>query len=272
MKPPDKAYTLRDPRFIPAALPHTVRALVKTLPTGGSSINMKRADYTWSRMSPTLHLSLLALSWVVYGAIHSLLASTRVKARLQRRFADHYPAYRLGYNLLALGLLAPPLWLLISYPGDALWHWPAPLDWLARAIALLAVGGFAWSLRYYDTAEFLGTRQLRTCRTALGEQTPMSLSPLHRWVRHPWYFLGLLILWTQEMNAALLITAMTLTVYLVIGSRLEDRKLVACYGKPYRLYRERVPGLVPLPWRHLSKQDADDILEGTATERRDASR
>ncbi|MFZ0468502.1 MAG: hypothetical protein WAL92_06235 [Thiogranum sp.] len=223
-------------------------------------------------MSPTLHLSLLALSWFIYGATHSLLASARVKARLQRRFADHYPAYRLSYNLLALGLLAPPLWLLISYPGDALWHWPAPLNWLARAISLLAAGGFVWSLRYYDTAEFLGTRQLRTRRTALGEQAPMSLSPLHRWVRHPWYFLGLLILWTQEMNAALLITAITLTVYLVIGSRLEDRKLVACYGKPYRLYRERVPGLVPLPWRHLSKQDADDILEGTAPERRDASR
>ena len=99
-------------------------------------------------MSPTLHLSLLALSWVVYGALHSLLASARVKARLQRRFADHYPAYRLSYNLLALGLLAPPLWLLISYPGDALWHWPTPLNWLAGAISLLAAGGFVWSLRY----------------------------------------------------------------------------------------------------------------------------
>ena len=50
----------------------------------------------------------------------------------------------------------------------------------------------------------------------------MSLSPLHRWVRHPWYFLGLLILWTQEMNAALLVTALA-TPALDAGVLPEDR-------------------------------------------------
>jgi len=208
---------------------------------------------------------LLALSWIVYGAIHSLLASDTVKHVLQRRFADHYRGYRLGYNVLALGLLIPPMWLLASYRGDALWRWHPPLSWLADGLALLAVGAFVWTLRYYDTAEFLGTRQWRNRHASGDDQAPMSLSPLHRWVRHPWYFLGLVIIWTREMNAALLVSACALSVYLVIGAHLEDNKLVARYGEPYRRYRARIPGLLPRPWRHLSKQDAEAILRGSKT-------
>jgi len=88
----------------------------------------------------------------------------------------------------------------------------------------------------------------------------MSLSFAHRFVRHPWYFLGLVIIWTREMNAAFLLTAVTLTLYLFIGSRQEEKKLVACFGEQYRKYQVSVPGLVPRPWRYLSRQQADEIL------------
>lgn len=211
-------------------------------------------------MSAGFHLVLLATSWVLYAGVHSLLASLSAKRLIQRRFPDHYQGYRLAYNGLAALLLIPPLWLLASYPDSPLWHWPVPLNWLADATALLAVAGFGWSLRYYDTGEFMGTRQLKVPATLL-DQAPLTLSPLHRWVRHPWYFLGLVIIWTREMNAALLVTAVMLTVYLVIGSRLEDAKLIATYGDTYRRYRDKVPGLLPLPWRHLSSQDAARLLQ-----------
>jgi methanethiol S-methyltransferase len=211
-------------------------------------------------MPASLHLVLLAVSWALYAAVHSLLASISAKRLVQQRFPRHYRRYRLIYNGLAGILLIPPLWLLATWPGGLLWHWPVPLNWLADAAALLAVAGFGWSLRYYDTAEFLGTRQLRKAPGTLLDQAPLALSPLHRWVRHPWYFLGLVIIWTREMNAAMLVTAVALTLYLVIGSRLEESKLVATYGDVYRRYRDRVPGLLPLPWRHLSPQEAADLL------------
>jgi protein-S-isoprenylcysteine O-methyltransferase Ste14 len=212
-------------------------------------------------MSSSLHLSLLALGWVAYGLTHSLLASTAAKRWFKARFPGYYRTYRLGYNLLAAILLIPPLWLMISYPGQSLWHWPMPVNWLLNGITLLAVAGVLWTARYYDISEFLGTHQLRRQPATVHDQGPMSLSPLHRWVRHPWYFLGLVILWTREMDAALLTSAVVLTLYLAIGARLEDNKLVTLYGESYRRYREKVPGLVPLPWRHLSRQDVVDILK-----------
>jgi protein-S-isoprenylcysteine O-methyltransferase Ste14 len=181
-------------------------------------------------MSPTLHLTLLAAGWTLYGLIHSLLASHCCKAW-------------------------PPLILLFSYPGSPLWHWPGALGWVADGAALAAIAGFIATFRIYDTSEFLGTRQLRNRSAALDDQAPMSVSWAHRFVRHPWYFLGLVVIWTREMNAALLTTAVILTLYVIAGSRLEERKLDDLYGERYRAYRQRVPALLPLPWRYLSRRE-----------------
>ncbi|HFD80235.1 MAG TPA: hypothetical protein ENK05_07590 [Gammaproteobacteria bacterium] len=211
-------------------------------------------------MDETTRLLILAVSWILYGTIHSLLASHAVKAAFRRRFPSAFRGYRLAYNLLATVLLLPPLWLLYSYPGKILWHWPEPVRWAADALALAAAVGFLWSARGYDTREFLGLSQLSRRDLPIDDQAPMSISPAHRFVRHPWYFLGLVILWTREMNAAFLLSAVVLTLYLWVGSRLEERKLLICYGEPYRRYRRRVPGLVPLPWRHLSREQAQELL------------
>lgn len=215
-------------------------------------------------MTPTLHLILLAAAWVAYGVLHSVLASTSAKRWFEIRFPRYFRGYRLGFNLLAAVLLLPPVWLLFSYPGQPLWRWPAAVNGLPDALALLALAGFVWSTRYYDTAEFLGTRQLRGSSTTPADRALLSLSPLHRWVRHPWYFLGLVILWTRPMDAAMLTSAIVLTGYVVIGARLEDAKLVEYYGEAYRHYRKQVPGLIPRPWRHLSSAAAEDILKRSA--------
>ena len=62
------------------------------------------------------------------------------------------------------------------------------------------------------------------------------------------------------MNAAFLLTAVTLTFYLLFGTRQEEKKLLACYGEQYRKYQALVPGLIPLPWKYLSRRQAEEIL------------
>ena len=93
------------------------------------------------------------------------------------------------------------------------------------------------------------------------------LSPFHRHVRHPWYFFSLILIWTRDMNGAMLVSAVLLTLYFVVGSHLEERKLIAFHGDVYRRYMQRVPGLIPLPWRSLSPAEAAALLATSKEEK-----
>jgi protein-S-isoprenylcysteine O-methyltransferase Ste14 len=210
-----------------------------------------------------MHLIWLAAAWLGYFVFHSVLASLACKRLVAAHWPRLMPAYRLGYNALALLLLAFPLVLTYAAPGPWLWRWSGALQWLSAALSLAAIGGFLWSLKYYDMHEFVGLRQLQGRIESVEDQENFHLSPLHRYVRHPWYFLGLVLIWTRDMNSAMLLSAALMTLYLYIGSRLEEAKLVQYHGPVYLRYIERVPGLVPLPWRFLSVEQARQL---TATQ------
>lgn len=208
-----------------------------------------------------VRLALLALLWLAYFALHSLLASLRVKHWVARRHPGWMRGYRLLFNAAALLLVLPPLALTYAERGPWLWEWTGGWWWIANAAAALAALGLAWSLRWYDGAEFMGLRQWREGARSVHDQERFHLSPLHRYVRHPWYSLGLVIVWTRDMDPGLLVTAVMVTLYLLVGSRLEERKLIAYHGEVYRRYRRQVPGLVPLPWRRLSPRQARALEE-----------
>ncbi len=208
----------------------------------------------------------LALSWLGYFALHSLLASLAAKRRIAARWPAFMPAYRLVFNLIALLLLLPILLLTYSLPAPELWRWQGAAAWLANGASLLAVIGVALSSQGYDMAEFLGIRQWRGQVRNVEDQENFHLSAFHRYVRHPWYSCALVLIWSRDMNAATLLSSAMLTLYFVIGSRLEERKLLVYHGDVYRRYMERVPGLVPLPWKYLTRRDAEKLrgLPGTA--------
>jgi protein-S-isoprenylcysteine O-methyltransferase Ste14 len=207
-------------------------------------------------------LAVLLVAWLVYFAVHSALASLRVKTWMAVHHPGLMPLYRIAFNSIAsLGLL-PILWLLYSHPGPVVWAWSGIWAWLGNVLALAAIAGFFYTLRDYDTSEFLGVRQWRNRTRSVADQEGFHLSPVHRFVRHPWYFFSLVILWTRDMSAAMLITALIITAYFIVGSRLEEKKLIAYHGERYRRYMRKVSGLVPLPWKTISKPQAIALVSG----------
>ena len=199
------------------------------------------------------HILWLAVYWCFYFALHSLLASHAVKRRVMACCPRLAPRYRLLYTLVATVLLLPALYLLYTTPGPWLWRWDGVAGWIADALALAALVGFVHSARAYDMASFLGVRPSEPIVTPERAE-PLRFSASHRWVRHPWYFYGLILLWTRDMNAAMFVTAVLATGYIILGTWLEERKLVAELGEAYREYQRQVPALIPLPWKRLKKQ------------------
>ena len=196
----------------------------------------------------------LIILWLLYFAIHSLLASLAFKKWFQEHFQSVMPWYRVIFNSVSVLLLVPPLLYMQANRGRMLWEWQGTWFYLANLLAILAILGFLWTMRSYDGDEFLGIRQVREQRSSIADDETFKLSPMHRYVRHPWYALSLVLIWTRDMDTGLFITALMISLYFIIGLRLEERKLVAYHGERYRRYRQQVPALVPLPWKILTKK------------------
>lgn len=206
------------------------------------------------------HQVVMIILWMLYFSIHSLFASLRFKQFILLLYPGIMPWYRLIFNILAIVLLIPPVFLMLMYPGDLVWQWSGNWRYLANSLALLAIAGFIFSLRSYDSSEFLGTRQLKEGRKDIKERESFHLSVFHRYVRHPWYAFALVLIWSRDMHVSYLLSAILMSLYFIIGSHLEEKKLIAFHGDQYRLYRKYVAALIPLPWRILSAQKAAEIM------------
>ena len=198
----------------------------------------------------------LVAAWLFYFVVHSVLASLAVKKRVAARWPGFMPAYRLAFNALAVVLLLPIVWIMAAHTWPPLWQWQGVGKVATNTLSVLALAGFAWSLKYYDLQEFLGLRQWRGHIAAPEDQEHLQISTLHRFVRHPWYFFALVLLWSRDLDTAQFVTNVMASAYLVIGARLEERKLLVYHGERYRRYMERVPGLLPLPWKFIDAAEA----------------
>ena len=203
----------------------------------------------------------LGISFIAYFVLHSLLASLWFKRWVQHTWPGLMPAYRLAYNILAVVLLIPLLWFMHQNPGPLVWQWPGLAGWLMKGLMVAAILGFVWSLKSYDNGVFLGITQWRNRHTDSTDPDSLHISALHRFVRHPWYSFFLVILWTQDLHLVQLVVYSLISAYFVIGSHMEERKLVAHYGEVYEEYCRQVPGLIPLPWKWLSKEKANQLMQ-----------
>lgn len=210
-------------------------------------------------MYDSLPLIYLGLAWLAYFIMHSLLASLWLKGLIAINMPSLMPWYRLIFNGFALLALLPILQFINLLSGEFVWAWSADWLWLSYSLAALSVVGFMHSLKFYDMQEFIGIRQLKEHSITIEDQEHLQISPYHRFVRHPWYFFAVVLIWTRNMDTAWLLSSLCLTAYFWLGSKLEDRKLIQYYGDSYALYARKVNAIFPLPWKHLSVKEAIKI-------------
>lgn len=194
----------------------------------------------------------VVVGWLAYFVIHSLTASTQFKDASAQRLGLGSARYRLLYVVVSTVLLLPLAYLIGSDSTPMLWQHAGVVKIILNVISLLAIVGFVIVARSYNMISFLG---LKTQEVQHG----FKVSWLHRYVRHPWYFFGLIIIWTRDMSLLWLISCICITVYLIVGSWLEEKKLVTEFGEVYRYYQKQVPGLLMIPGRYVSDNDLQEI-------------
>ncbi|UCF88962.1 MAG: isoprenylcysteine carboxylmethyltransferase family protein [bacterium] len=166
---------------------------------------------------------------------------------MEGKLGDRYRYYRILYNLISVLTIIPVLVLSASLQGDPFFTWSGAWRPVQILLAAGALTFFYSGARHYDLKQFLGIRQIAEHRSGKGltETGGLDTSGILGVVRHPWYSGGILLLWARPLDQAVLVTNTVLTMYLIIGTVLEERKLVAVFGDEYREYQKRVPMFFP---------------------------
>ena len=122
-----------------------------------------------------------------------------------------------------------------------------PLNLLLRAVSLLALLSFVWAFVSIEGFDAFGTGDvLAHFRNRSRPLVPLSINGPYRWVRHPFYFLVVVMLWASPtISGDRLLVNGLFTVWIVLGARWEERDLIVQYGKAYRRYQAEVPMLMP---------------------------
>lgn len=198
------------------------------------------------------------MAFGAFAVLHSLMASSRLKHFLFSRFPLLRFYYRLIYNFIALVTFAL-FWFYAPVADLTLYAVSGPLRWMMHAIQLTGALGLYYSLRCVGTGYFSGLQQVQdaskdTAKYDLDEPEKQELvfkGPF-RYVRHPLYSFSLLILFFHPfMSLKWALFSLCSLLYFVIGSRLEEQKLIARFGQRYASYRREVPALIPLPGRRF---------------------
>lgn len=185
---------------------------------------------------------ILIILWTAYYVLHSLLAATSVKNYFKEKLHFHR-YYRLSYTILVSMLLVLILWYQYSIESPLLWDIPLLK---IPAILLLIIPG--------SIIAFISIKKyfvLLSGIRAVYEKAPaheLKINGIHRFVRHPLYTGTIMVVWGfyfvfPYLNN--LIAVILLTLYVIVGIRFEERKLVAEFGDQYLDYMKKVPPLVP---------------------------
>lgn len=185
---------------------------------------------------------ILILLWTLYYILHSVLAATFVKNFCKEKFyLDRF--YRLTYTITVTILLVFILWYQYSFQSQRLWNIP-----LLRlpAIILFILPGFAISLISLKKYFLLLSGIRSVFQNAPVHE--LKLNGIHRIVRHPLYSGTILVVWGFFLLFPYLnnfIAVILLTLYVLVGLRFEEKKLIAEFGSQYLDYIKSVPALVP---------------------------
>ncbi|MBB1285000.1 isoprenylcysteine carboxylmethyltransferase family protein [Flavisolibacter sp. BT320] len=186
---------------------------------------------------------ILAVLWIVYCVLHSVLASLSVKARVQKMAGKRFRHYRLFYTLFAAVSLFAIVFYQLRMQSVDLFPKTIFSTLAGILIGITGVGIMLVCIKKY----FVSLSGIKS----LVQETPSSqlmIKGIHRYMRHPLYlgtFLAIWGLWLLAPTLSLLISNVVITAYTLYAIQLEETKLIAEFGDQYRAYQKSVPKLIP---------------------------
>jgi len=208
-------------------------------------------------LDETRVLCLNTILSLVFFVQHSVMVRTSFRRRMARfvRTEFHGALYTIASGIVLLSLVL--FWQRSAHTWVTLHGIPRLL---VHAAFGFSIAGFSWGARALRPFDMFGARPILR---HLQDKTPPPGMPLrvqgpYRWVRHPLYLFCLLMIWScPELTADRLLYNVLWSGWIILGTLLEERDLVASFGKAYRDYQTSVPMLLPRSIRPALAESAE---------------
>jgi len=192
-------------------------------------------------------ITIFVLYFAGFAVIHSVLATDYIKKIAERLFGKSFRFYRIIYTFLSIITFAPALIVWFNYSSETpvlytLPEWIQPVSFLIRVAGL---GLFVYASFQTDLREFIGIRHMQG---SVRENKPVLITNgAYGVVRHPLYTGGIMVLFGKMGMTLLDITAVSLiSVYLIIGAYIEEKRLLSVFGNEYKQYMAKVSMFIPV--------------------------
>lgn len=199
---------------------------------------------TTAPLAMTIGVNVILLG--LFAIQHTIMARLRFKTAWTRIIPPSLE--RSTFVLLSSLLLLLMNWLWIPLPETV---------WLVEgngALALNLLCALGWLIVLVSTFlishfDLFGLRQVWFhFQGKPYTHVPFKEGNAYRWIRHPMMLGFILAFWSApHMTEGRLLFALVTTAYILIGTQIEERTLVAALGQDYREYKQRVPMLLPWP-------------------------
>ncbi|NIR48638.1 hypothetical protein GWO43_09380 [candidate division KSB1 bacterium] len=185
-----------------------------------------------------------AAMFVTFGSLHSLLARDFTKKYLEKWLGENF--VRSVYVLLSgmTLMLLLHLWRPLS---GFLWKASGPFYWILAILYFGSIISIIYTGSFISYQYFLGIRTLVGILKRQPTSPPeFSVKGPYSYCRHPINLLLLISFWLGPVMTYSRLEFATLgSIYLLIGTALEERNLRQEFGEVYEVYRAHIPMWIP---------------------------
>ena len=193
----------------------------------------------------------IAFVWSCWCFMHSFLLSPWFVSRAYSFLGKRYALYRIYFNSISILTLIPVISYQLSFKEIIIFEWSGP--WRLLQMCFLLYGSYMFYIgrKRYDMPFFLGTKQLRSYLAGKSPDPAPFHADYRGGVRHPWYSGSIAMVIASGMLTDITLASKSVLIcYLIIGTFIEEAKLVKDIGSQYVEYQKNLPML--FPWRIFS--------------------
>jgi len=191
---------------------------------------------------------LLASSLILWCIIHSVMIDNKIINIIENILDSNFRFYRMFHNIFSTITLLIIILFAYSIPNVLIFRWDGYLIIIQALLIVIGVFFIAAGSKNYNFLQLAGIQQILNKSVHKSKSGKLWTGGILKVTRHPWYLAVLILLWARELNSTSIIINIIFSIYLVVGTYLEEQKLKIEFGETYVEYQKEVSMLFPIKW------------------------